>query len=402
LFFTAAPSPIMSLPSPSPEALAHSAQLTDHIRQQIAAAGGWISFARYMELALYAPGLGYYSAGSRKFGAAGDFITAPEMTPRFAQTLARQVQEILAQTQPQVIEVGAGSGRLAADLLLALGSAGVAPERYGILELSGELAARQRETIARLAPQWLDRVEWLSALPDRFSGVVIGNEVLDAMPAHLVVWHEGKILERGVEIAPDVETGAFRHADRPATGALLSLAEEIVAASPANLGRGSPYLSEISLANRAWTAEWAKRLDAGALLLIDYGFPRHEYYHPQRSSGTLMCHYRHHAHGEPFYLPGLQDITVHVDFTAIAEAGFGAGISVLGYAAQSHFLLNCGILDLMGHGGSEASERLRDSNAVQKLLSPAEMGELFKVIALGRGVREPLLGFTHGDRLAAL
>jgi SAM-dependent MidA family methyltransferase len=392
----------MSLPVPSPEALAHSSRLTDHIRHEVAASGGWISFARYMELALYAPGLGYYAAGSRKFGAAGDFITAPEMTPRFAQTLAVQVKEILEQTQPEIIEVGAGSGRLAADLLLALADAGTPPARYGILELSAELAVRQRETIKRLAPQWLDRVEWLNALPDRFSGVVLGNEVLDAMPAHLVVWDNDEVCERGVEMH-DEGNAAFRFADRPAAGALLAQAAAVADSCKATLGDAGRYLSEISLANRAWTAEWAQRLEAGAMILIDYGFPRHEYYHPQRATGTLMCHYRHHAHGDPFYLPGLQDITVHVDFTAIAEAGFDAGLSVLGYTPQSHFLLNCGILDLLSaKEPADTSARLRDSNPVQKLLSPAEMGELFKVIALGKGVREPLRGFIHGDRLASL
>ena len=385
----------MALPIPSPEAMAHSHKLTESICHEINAAGGWISFARYMELALYTPNLGYYAAGSQKFGSAGDFITAPEMTPRFGQALAVQIREILTQTRPEIIEVGAGSGRLACDIFLALADVGQPISRYSILELSAELAQRQRATIARHAPDWLDKVEWLTELPEQFSGVVIGNEVLDAMPAHLVVWKGEQILERGVEINP---TGnAFRYQDRPARGALLAAAAPLSGFCKSS----DEYISEISLSNRAWMQEWGHRIESGALILFDYGFPRHEYYHPQRYDGTLMCHYRHHAHSDAFYLPGLQDITTHVDFTAIAESGFGGGLSVLGYTAQSHFLLNCGILDLLPEN-IEASHRLRENSPVQKLLSPAEMGELFKVIALGKGIKDNLIGFKRGDRLAAL
>ena len=387
----------MSLPLPDADAQAHSARLNQLIAEEIHQAGGWIPFSRYMAQVLYAPGLGYYSAGSRKFGAAGDFVTAPEMTPLFGQALARQVAEIMAQSAPEIIEAGAGTGLLAADLLLALEALGALPERYRIIDLSADLIERQRTTLAARAPHLLNRVSWLETLPDRFSGVLIGNEVLDAMPAHLVVWND-PIQERGVALNPAGDPSLpFIYADRPLTDALA----EKVALLVNFCKSGTGYQSEISLANRAWIGELSRRLDRGALLLFDYGFPRHEYYHPQRAGGTLMCHYRHHAHGDPFYLPGLQDVTVHVDFTTIAEAAFDEGLSVSGYTAQSHFLLNCSLLDLLALE-ADPVRRAREASAVHKLVSPAEMGELFKVIALGKEIAEPLLGFVQGDRTHTL
>lgn len=380
-----------SLPSPSADALTHSLRLQADIAGTIAAEGGWISFARFMERALYAPGLGYYAAGARKFGSAGDFVTAPEMTALFGQALARQVAQVMAASTPMVLEVGAGSGRLAADLLLALEAQGSLPERYAILDLSPDLRARQRETIAAAAPHLLARVVWLDTLPPQFSGVVVANELLDAMPAHLVLWDDAVIAERGVVVD---ETGRFTWNDRPAEGALLAAAREI----EAETGIGAGYLSEISLAARAWAAEWGQRLAQGALLLIDYGFPRREFYHPQRRQGTLMCHYRHHAHPDPFYLPGLQDLTVHVDFTAVVAAAHAAGLSLQGYCSQGQFLLNCGILEQLSALPPDTPEYFRASAAVAKLTMPHEMGELFKVMAIGRGVEIDLLGFAQGDQ----
>ena len=382
---------IMSLPTPSSDALAHSAALASHIRHEIVAAGGWLSFARFMELALYAPGLGYYTAGARKFGGAGDFVTAPEMTPLFAAALAAQVEQVMAASAPLLLEVGAGTGRLAADLLLALERRGSLPERYCILDVSADLRERQRETIAAAAPALLDRVSWLDALPERFAGVVIGNELLDAMPVNLVVWRGEEIAERGVALD---EEGGFRWAECPASGALLRAAAEIAGQCPLPSG----YVSEISLAARAWMAEWGHRLQVGALLLPDYGFPRREFYHPQRAEGTLMCHYRHHAHPEPFYLPGLQDITAHVDFTAVIAAAHPAGLELLGYTGQGQFLLNCGILDRLAELPPDGADYVRATGAVNRLLLPHEMGELFKVIAIGRGIDETLLGFSQGDQ----
>ncbi len=381
------------LPEPSADAAAASAQLTRIIQAEIAAAGGWISFARYMELALYAPGLGYYSGGSQKFGSEGDFTTAPELTPLFGQSLARQIAQIMSASSPVVIEAGAGSGRLAADLLPALDALDALPDRYFILELSGELRARQQVTLAAHAPDYLDRVEWLDELPEKIAGCLIGNEVLDAMPTHAVHWTTEGILEGGVTVID----GQLQPATRPPGAGLLAAATEIAPAAP--------YRGELSLAVRAWVAELARRLEHGAMLLIDYGLPRHELYLPQRDGGTVRCHYRHRTHDDPYWYPGLSDITSHVDFTAVAEAGFDAGLSVVGYTSQANFLINCGIGELLqakvGAGGTATEAGVKAQGAANLLLSPNEMGELFKVIALGRGM-PPLLGFARGDRTHAL
>jgi len=385
----------MPLPQPSPDAQAYSDALKRHIATEIEAAGGWIGFERFMELALYAPGMGYYSGGAHKFGAAGDFMTAPEISSLFSQTLATQAVQVMALSAPQIIEVGAGSGRLAADLLLELEHRGALPECYRILELSGELRERQRAIIAQRAPQLLARVDWLDRLPEQFEGLVLANELLDAMPVALVVWNDAAILERGVAW----EKAEFVWRDRPAQGRVL---ERALALAGDHVFPAA-YLSEINLAAADWTAAWGGILDRGALLLIDYGFPRHEYYHEQRDTGTLMCHYRHQAHGEPFFLPGLQDITAHVDFTAIVESGYEAGLDFLGYATQANFLLNCGLPDILARTPAEDALRyLPQAKATNKLISPAEMGELFKVIALGKGIDETLIGFAQGDRSATL
>lgn len=381
----------MSLPAPTPDALAHSQRLQQRIASEIQDSAGWMSFARFMELALYAPALGYYAAGARKFGAAGDFVTAPEMTGLFGQALASQVAEVMAASQPVVLEVGAGSGRLATDLLLALEKLAALPDRYFILDLSADLRERQRQTIASAAPHLLDRVEWLDRLPETFSGVVVANELLDAMPVHIVAWRETGVFERGVGV--DAE-GRFVWDERPASGTLLAAAGEIAGQCAIPPG----YESEIGLAVRAWSAEWGHRLQTGALLLIDYGFPRREFYHLQRGRGTLMCHYRHHAHPDPFYLPGLQDITAHVDFTSVIAAAHPAGLDLLGYTNQGQFLINCGILDRLAELPNGTPDYVRASAAVGKLLMPHEMGELFKVIAIGRGIDIPLRGFANGDQ----
>lgn len=379
------------LPFPDSDALAHSQRLRIYISEQIKAANGWISFSKFMEHSLYAPGLGYYTAGAKKFGAAGDFVTAPEMTGLFGQALARQIRQIMAESSPQIIEVGAGSGRLACDLLLELERLNCLPKHYFILDLSADLRQRQRETMTKSAPHLLDRVTWLDQLPELFSGVVLGNELLDALPTEIVAWREDDILERGVSLN---DAGNFIWAEQSATGSLRLAAEEI--GRQCQLPPG--FESEICLAARAWSVEWAHRLTAGSLLLIDYGFPRREFYHQQRGRGTLMCHYRHHAHPDPFYLPGLQDITAHVDFTAIIAAAHGAGLELQGYTSQGQFLLNCEILDLLSAIPNDSLDYIRAASAVNKLLMPHEMGELFKVIAVGKGIDSQLCGFANGDQ----
>ncbi|GEC95550.1 MAG: hypothetical protein RLZZ220_2425 [Pseudomonadota bacterium] len=386
----------MKLPQPSPEALAQSGQLVDRLRSLIEAQGGWISFATYMAEALYTPGLGYYSGGAHKFGPGGDFITAPELTPLFGQALASQVQQIMGLSAPHVIEAGAGTGLLAADLLLELELRGALPESYAILEVSGELRERQFDTLAAKVPHLASRVQWLDGLPERFSGALVANEVLDVMPVHLIAWRPEGIFERGVALGDE---GRFVWADQPAAGKVA----EAAVALDLPLPEEGEYVSELNLAGRAWVAEWAARLDQGAMLLVDYGYPRAEYYLPSRSTGTLLCYFRHHAHGDPFVWPGLNDITAFVDFTAIAEAGFEAGLDVLGYTDQANLLFNCGVLDCLARRAPEEStDYIRAAKALQRLTGPHEMGELFKVIALARGISQPLIGFLRGDRLHAL
>ncbi|MDB5904624.1 MAG: hypothetical protein JWM26_3502 [Betaproteobacteria bacterium] len=381
------PPHLAHLPLPPPAAEVVGERLRRVIAAEIEAGGGWISFSRYMALALYAPGLGYYSAGSTKLGAAGDFVTAPELSALFGRSLARQVAQVIGQGIPDVIEVGAGSGALAAELLNALDASGDLPERYLILELSADLRERQRSRIKAAAPHLLPRVEWLDTLPPQVDALLLANELLDAVPASLVRMSEGAIEEVGVALAD----GNFERAARPATGELLAAAQAL------NLPHD--YETEINLAARALVRSFAATINRGAMLFIDYGFPAAEYYHPQRSRGTLMCHYRHHAHDDPLTLVGLQDITAHVDFTAVADAAIDAGMRMLGYTTQAQFLINCGITDLLAETPAHDARAYAPLAAqAQKLLSPAEMGELFKVIGFGRGVEGPLLGFVRGDR----
>ncbi len=379
----------MSLPLPDPDAVEHSERLQALIRTEIADRG-WLPFSRYMECALYAPGLGYYSGALQKFGSGGDFVTAPELSPLFGRSLARQIAQLMTLSAPHIIEAGAGSGRLAADLLRELEHLGCAPESYRILELSADLRERQRALIESEVPALAGRVEWLDTLPGHFSGVVFGNELLDAMPVERV-----RVTTNGVEEAGLTLDGKGQMALswRPAP--------TVVSDAVRALGLPIGLETEICLAGRAWVAEWACRIDHGALLLIDYGFPQAEYYHHDRSSGTLMCHYRHHAHPEPLWMPGLCDITAHVDFTAIAQAAFDAGLSLAGYTSQANFLLNCGVLDLLIQDAAPL-ERARQNADLNQLTSPAEMGELFKAICMTRGINAPLIGFMRGDRSHAL
>lgn len=379
------------LPTPPAEAQAHSEQLAARIRSDIAVSGGWIPFARYMELALYAPGLGYYTAGARKLGREGDFITAPELTPLFGQTLARQAAQVLESGLDQILEIGAGSGALAAAMLAELEQLARLPRQYFILEVSPDLRERERDLLALKVPHLLERVVWLNRLPTVYPGLIIANEVLDAMPVHVVRASASGLEEAGVALKDET----FAWAWRPAGAELRQ------AAAALQLPEG--YQTEIQLVARGFVASLAQSMARGVILLVDYGFPAHEYYHTQRSEGTLMCHYRHRAHADPFFLPGLQDITSHIDFSAVARAGAEAGLELLGYTGQAQFLINCGITDILLRTPAEdAAAYAPQAAAAQQLLSPSEMGELFKVIAFGKDFATPLMGFASGDRRASL
>lgn len=394
-----------ALPVPDREALAVSQELSTRIAAEIARNGGWLSFARYMEMALYEPGLGYYSNPGQVFGAAGDFVTAPELTPLFGATLARQVSPwlkdpALVGSGQVVLEVGGGSGMLAAQLLNALDNVGHHEVRYLILELSAERREHQRQTLKSLAPGLMDRVGWLETFPESFAGVVVANELLDAMPVQLFEWQadaEAELQEMGVTWVD----GQFAWAPRPADSVLT----ETVAALRNRLGPEgaqwhSPYRSEICPAQQAWMRTLADCMTAGVVMLLDYGFAAPEYYHPQRNQGTLMCHYRHRSHADPFLWPGLSDITAHVDFTALARAATAEGFSLVGYTSMAAFLLNAGLLDELADLPREPeSFWFAQAQAVQQLISEAEMGELFKVIAFEKNLREAasVLGFG-GDR----
>jgi len=372
--------PILPHPlHPEPEALAHSARLRSEINRVIRQSEGWIDFSRFMALALYAPGLGYYSAGSVKLGGSGDFVTAPEMTPLFAQTCARAVAQTLDELRgqhPEVLELGAGSGRLARDMLLALAEQGTLPERYLILEVSADLRERQEALLSSLPAPLRARVAWCSTWPEALTGVLIANEVLDALPVHRVGWRGEAWVEMGVALAGE----DWVWQERPLTDARL------LDMLPATAGLPVPYDTEICLDAAALMANLARTLQGGRAYFIDYGFPAREYYHPQRHEGTLMCHIRHHAHGDPFAYPGLQDITAHVDFTAVAHAALHHGLALEGYGTMASWLIDTGLLEVLeAIPVTDEVHYLPAVSAVQKLLSPAEMGELFKVLVLGRG-----------------
>ncbi len=384
----------MTLPQPSDDALAISRTLATTLAAEIADNGGWIPFSRFMEQALYAPGLGYYTAGSRKFGEGGDFVTAPELSPLFAQTLARQLAALLPQTAGHLLEFGAGTGRLAADLLAELEVLGQLPASYTIVDLSPDLIERQRATLAERVPHLASRVQWAAALPAGFDGIMLGNEVLDAMPCELVSRNvDGTLQQRGVTVLD----GAFCYEDRPFTDAVLAgLAAALIPATPG-------YTSEISLANRAFIRTLGQTLQRGAIIMIDYGHSASEFYHPERHMGTLLGHYRHHTVQDLFYLPGLMDITCHVDFSAVAQSGIDAGLDLIGYCSQAQFLINCGITDLLSHlDAANVQQYLPLAKAAQRLLSPVEMGETFKVIGFGKDVDVDWQGFASGDRCYTL
>jgi len=385
-----------NLPSPEPHALAHQQKLLKLIQDEIAASNGQISFARFMELALYAPGLGYYSAGSRKFGAEGDFVTAPEISSLFSKCLARQCEQILKEIpEGKILEYGAGSGIMATDILLELERIDCLPSQYLILEISADLRERQKETITTRCPHLLERVFWLDKLPsEKIDGIVLANEVLDAMPVQGF-----KITADGIkEVFVAYENGEFVSKLSEPNKQLQEFANTLQKESLQGIGE---YESELNLNISPWVKSIGEYLNKGICLLIDYGFPRHEFYHPSRNTGTLMCHYRHHAHSDPFKFVGLQDITAHVDFTAVAESAVECGFNVSGFTTQASFLLSFGITEMMTDPSNQ-KEYLMQSQQVQTLTMPHEMGELFKLIALSKGIELPLAGFKMQDLIDRL
>lgn len=440
----------IEFPIPSAEARQASARLTERIAARIRDAGGWIGFDAFMQAALYEPGLGYYSGGAAKFGPAGDFVTAPEISGLFGACIATQCAQWFAQVPARVLEFGAGSGALAADLLGELARLGHPQVDYAIVEVSGELRERQQRTLRERVPALAGQVRWLDRWPDEIEGVVLGNELLDAMSARAFRLREGRVFERGVVLASApadavaalesvVQAGGisasgvangmasasapasasasasasadaalpprFAWAERPADPAFETAVRARLQAPIADAEGFWPddYGSELGEQAQAWIAEAARRLRRGAMLLLDYGFPAGEFYHPQRRLGTLMCHYRHIAHGDPFLWPGLQDITVHVDFSAIAEAATGAGLDLLGFTSQAALLFNLGLVERLQRIPMEpAADYLRQTQGVKRLISEAEMGELFKAIAFGRGVSGDALGFVRSDRSGRL
>lgn len=380
----------------SPDEADHEARVVARIRAELDGAGGWLPFARYMELALYAPGLGYYAAGARKLGAGGDFVTAPELSPVFGRCVASQVGEVLTTLDAgDVVEIGAGSGALAVELLAELEREGRAPRRYRILETSSDLRERQRQAIGRLPAALAARVAWLERIPDEpFRGVVLANEVLDALPVERFRIGATGVEALGVGLAGD----RFAWSARPADAALAAAVAEL------GVSMAPGYESELCTGLAPWLASVAAPLAAGVVLLIDYGYARAEFYGAARSGGTLACFHRHRRHDDPFVNVGLQDLTAWVDFTRVAEAGLAAGLEVAGFTTQAHFLLANGFERHLAalRATLPAEREPLAAPAALKLVLPSEMGERFKCIALGRDYPAPLAGFALRDFTATL
>jgi SAM-dependent MidA family methyltransferase len=379
----------------------HTLLVRESIAREIAAAGGWISFERYMDLALYGPGLGYYSAGARKLGAGGDFTTAPEISSLFGACVAKQCAEVLRAVQNgSILEVGAGTGRLAADILGRLETSGQLPARYLILEVSADLRERQRSLLRAALPHLCDRLEWLDALPEPFDGVIIANEVLDALPVARFRW-DGTVFE---DLGVTVENGAFSNSARPADPVMAGRCQELMANAP--LSNESParapgldgYVSEYCPRLQMWAAGVARSLRTGAVLWFDYGLPRAQYYLPERRDGTLLCHFRHRVHRDPFRYPGLSDITAWVDFTTLAEAAGAADCKVAGFTTQAFFLAGMHIeTEMRAFAGGDPNRFARLANQARQLMLPGEMGERFKAMAWLRGLDLELSGFALQD-----
>lgn len=382
----------LEMPLPSSEEQSQSELLCNLIQKQIEQDGGQLGFDRFMELCLYAPGLGYYVAGARKFGAEGDFVTAPEISPLFSRCLARQCVQVLQEIGTgELLEFGAGTGTMAADILAELEQLDCLPQTYLILELSPDLKFRQRETLQQKVPHLAHLVQWLDELPGSgFKGVVLANEVLDAMPVQRFRIESGEVREQYVRWEGE-KFGSFW--DAPTSSGLVQAVKNIA------LDQLEGFESELNLRANPWVGALGEIVDAGAVILIDYGYPQAEYYHPQRSEGTLMCHYRHRAHPDPLLLPGLQDITAHVDFSAVADAGLQAGFEIGGFTTQTFFLMGCGLDSMLAESDpNDVDTYMQLAQQVRRLTLPTEMGERFKVLAMTRELEQPLIGFGMRDQ----
>ncbi len=385
-----------SLPTPDPDALKLSEALQQKIRSAIRSEGGSLSFARFMEMALYEPGLGYYSAGLAKFGSEGDFITAPEVSPFFGRCFARQIKQVFdgLDGNKTILEFGAGSGRLACDILRELEALNTLPDTYLILEVSADLRERQQQLIAKELPQLIGKIEWLDQLPEeKISGVILANEVLDALPVERFQITDHQISEQRVAF----ENDQFHFVSREALEPLKQAVEAIQRPLP------DGYVSEINRHLPAWFKGLSDTLGSGVIFCVDYGCSHNDYYHPDRISGTLICHYRHRAHDDPFVYIGLQDISASVNFTAVAEAADQCEFEIEGYTTQAHFLMSCGLVEMLDiEQGKSTDQYLRASQQVKTLTLPGEMGERFKVIALTKEFDEPLMGFETNNLLERL
>jgi SAM-dependent MidA family methyltransferase len=381
------------LPQPSFDDIEHSQRLTQLIKDQLKIAG-WLGFADFMHMALYEPSLGYYTAGRQKFGKGGDFVTAPELSPLFAQTLCNQIVEVLPHTKGVILELGAGTGALAVEILRCLDAQKCLPTQYLILEVSSHLRQIQLERLQKDLPSAIvERVSWLSALPASFDGMVIANEVLDAIPVHIIRNTVDGVYERGLALQDDQLVWHDKKLDDASSLSVLAKQQHLP----------DDYVTEFCPAAAGLINSLGQMLQNGVILMIDYGFSANEYYHPQRNQGTLMCHYQQYAHTDPLMNIGLQDITAHVDFTCIAQAGVDSSLDLQGFCSQAQFLMNCGILDCLSQiSPADVTQYAPVASAVQKLLSPAEMGDLFKVIAFSKQFDGALRGFKSGDKTHTL
>lgn len=388
---------MFDLPAPEPDALAISEQLQAKIRLKIESEGGSISFASFMQMALYEPGLGYYSAGSAKFGSAGDFVTAPETSSLFGRCLAQQIIQVFQELDQKIIlEFGAGSGRLACDILAELEKHHALPDAYLILEVSADLRERQQQLITEQLPHLLDIVTWLDELPaEKICGVVLANEILDALAIERFQITDDGVQEQ--QVTYDSEHGRFKYINKPASESLQTAVEAISSELPLQ------YTSEINRSLSSWFQGIHDSLARGVIFCVDYGYSQRDYYHAERINGTLICHYRHRAHDDPFFAIGLQDLSTSVDFTSTAEAAFSCGLSVAGYTTQAMFLLACGLTELLeGEKDDNPEQYLEFSQQAKTLTLPGEMGEQFKVIGLTKKLDIPLLGFELNNMLERL